>query len=279
MAAKKEYWAPSSLPPENEMGTSSAVLTRGEKFLELFQEGRESMRELLQENERLRHHIACLEPSLNESSEETASPELKQELQRVLIEKAQMEEETQDFAQRYLEIEDQNNNLANLYVASLQLHATLDLQEVTQVIQEIIVNLVAAEKFALLLLDEQTQRLTTIAAAGFPSSEMRELQIGEGRIGDVAQTGDIYFSENDGWSEDFAEPLACIPLKIRDRVIGVIAIHQLMTQKNGFSAVDYELFDFLSGQAAIAILSAKLYSESSQHPNTIESFLSLLSSS
>ena len=33
---------------------------------------------------------------------------------------------TRQFAERYVEIEEENNNLANLYVASYQLHSTLD---------------------------------------------------------------------------------------------------------------------------------------------------------
>src|SRR5882762_8253095 len=39
---------------------------------------------------------------------------------------AQIEGENRQFSGRYLEVEQQNASLANLYVASFQLHATLD---------------------------------------------------------------------------------------------------------------------------------------------------------
>ena len=58
-----------------------------------------------------------------------------------------MEEENRRFADRYVEIEEENNNLANLYVASYQLHSTLDVDEVLKIILEIVINLVGAEVF------------------------------------------------------------------------------------------------------------------------------------
>ena len=49
--------------------------------------------------------------------------------------------ETKAYSSRYAEVEQQNSNLANLYVASYRLHGTLDREEVIAAIQEIIANL------------------------------------------------------------------------------------------------------------------------------------------
>ena len=38
----------------------------------------------------------------------------------------------------YIEIEEENNNFANLYVASFQLHSTLDFKEAVQIVMEIV---------------------------------------------------------------------------------------------------------------------------------------------
>ena len=84
---------------------------------------------------------------------------LAEENQRMQERYLEVEEENKDFASRYMEIEEQNNNLANLYVASYQLHSTLDFREVIQIVQEIVINLVGAEVFAILLLDEKTNEL------------------------------------------------------------------------------------------------------------------------
>ena len=47
-------------------------------------------------------------------------------------------------------------------------------------------------------------------------------------------------------------------------------------QKEGFTAVDYELFTLLAGHAATAIFSSKLYSQSERKLSTIQGFLDLL---
>lgn len=72
------------------------------------------------------------------------------------------------------------------------------------------------------------------------------------------------------------EPIVCIPLKIKEHVIGVLSIYKLFTQKTGFSNVDYELFNLLAGHAATAISSSRLYTQSERKLTTIQSFLDLL---
>src|SRR5207253_5704035 len=126
--------------------------SRAEKFLELFNKSKHFTEELLRENERLRKRLGALE------------------------------EENKDYASRYTEIEHQNNNLATLYVASYQLHSTLDFREVIQIVQEIVINLIGAESFAILLLDEKTNELKTIACEGedvIPGIEGISARLGE----------------------------------------------------------------------------------------------------
>jgi transcriptional regulator with GAF, ATPase, and Fis domain len=261
--------------------------SRAEKFLELFNKGKEFTEELLRENQRLRYRIASLE-----TDQATASSD---ELQRLRAEVLQLtdenrrisqrfrevEEENKDFANRYIEIEEQNNNLANLYVASYQLHSTLDFREVIQIVQEIVINLIGAESFAILLLDEKTNELKAIACEGedvMPGMESISARLGEGVLGEVAKTGESYYinQDIDGGKVTLEKPLAAVPLKIKEHVIGLIAIYRLLQQKDSFSAVDYELFSLLAAHAATAIFSSKLYSQSERKLNTIQSFLDLL---
>ncbi len=218
-----------------------------EKFLELFNKSKEFTEELLHENERLRNRLGALE------------------------------EENKDYATRYTEIEQQNNNLASLYVASYQLHSTLDFREVIQYVQEILRDLVGAKSFAILLLDEKTNELRTIACDGedaVPGIESIWTQLGDGILGGVARSGESFYLTDGRPSLD--RPLAAVPLKIKDQVIGVIAIYKLLVQKHAFTAVDYELFALLAAHAATSIFSAKLFAESERKLNTIQSFLDLL---
>jgi nitrate/nitrite-specific signal transduction histidine kinase len=218
-----------------------------DRFLELFNKSKEFTEELLRENERLRNRLGALE------------------------------QENKDFISRYTEIEEQNNNLASLYVASYQLHSTLDFREVIQIVQEIALDLIGAKSFAILLLDENTKELRTIACDGedaTPGIENISTRLGEGILGGVARSGESFYL-HDG-KPTLEKPLAAIPLKIKDQVIGVIAIYKLLVQKDAFTAVDYELFALLGAHAATAIFSAKLFAQSERKLNTIQSFLDLL---
>jgi transcriptional regulator with GAF, ATPase, and Fis domain len=238
---------------------------RLDKFLELFNKGKEFTEELLRENQRLRYRLASLEGEVEQ---------LQQRFQ-------EMEAENKDFAARYVEIEEQNNNLANLYVASYQLHSTLDFREVIQIIEEIVVNLIGARAFAILMLDEKTSQLHTVASEGedvMPGIDKLSVRLGEGVLGMAAKNGESYYrgQEPPGGPVGVERPLAAIPLKIKDSVIGLITIYRLLQHKEAFTAVDYELFALLAAHAATAIFASKLYSQSERKLNTIQSFLDLL---
>lgn len=260
---------------------------KAEKFLELFNKGKEFTEELLRENQRLRYRLAALDEGA--SAEEVSRlreqlAHLSEENRRIQQRFREVEEENKDFANRYIEIEEQNNNLANLYVASYQLHSTLDFREVIQIVQEIVINLIGAEAFAILLLDEKTNELKAIAAEGedvMPGVDQISARLGEGVLGTVAKTGESYYINQDveGGAITIDKPLAAVPLKIKEHVIGLIVIYKLLQQKDAFSAVDYELFSLLAAHAATAIFSSKLYSQSERKLNTIQSFLDLLTTS
>ena len=263
---------------------------KAEKFLELFNKGKEFTEELLRDNQRLRYRIAALETEQAGASAEEVQRlrdevrQLSEENRRIQTRFREVEEENKDFANRYIEIEEQNNNLANLYVASYQLHSTLDFREVIQIVQEIVINLIGAEAFAILLLDEKTNELKTIASEGedvMPGTENISCRLGDGVIGSVARTGESYYINQDinGGAVTLDKPLAAVPLKIKEHVIGVIVIYRLLQQKDAFTAVDYELFSLLAAHAATAIFSSKLYSQSERKLNTIQSFLDLLTTS
>ena len=79
-----------------------------------------------------------------------------------------------------------------------------------------------------------------------------------------------------GGDLDKDKPIAVIPLKIKESVIGVISINKLLVQKTAFTSMDYELFTLLAGHSATAIFSSKLYSESERKLSTIQGFIDLL---
>jgi transcriptional regulator with GAF, ATPase, and Fis domain len=266
----------------------ASISKKVEEFLQVFKKGEEFTQELLKENEKLRYRVAQLEEATKftdrEGSFKVHSMEERikflEDENRSLIERYRVvEEENKDFANRYIEVEAENNNLANLYVASYQLHSTLDFNESLKIILEIVMNLIGAEEFSIMMLDEKTNELTIVAQEGMGPEARASVKLGEGTIGNAARSGDSYYRDGDPTDLtgiDYLHPLVVIPLKIKEHVIGVIVIYKLLVQKQQFSNVDYELFSMLAGHAATALFSSKLYSQSERKLTTIQSFLDLL---
>lgn len=274
---------------------------RSKELLQILQQSEEFTKELLKENAKLRFRMAQLEEEHNkirssefdqklsqlqavvaQSEEEkknlsTRLAQLEEEKKSILQRFARVEEENLDFAQRYVQIEEQNNNLANLYVAGFQLHSTLDFKEVLEVVKEILINLVGAEVFSVMLFDESSQELSVVAYEGEVDANFK-VKVGEGLIGEVATSGESYLCPDVASVQKSGQvvPLACIPIKIKNELIGVIVIYKLLISKRGFTNVDYELFTLLAGQAATAIFSARLYSQTERKLTTIKSFIDLL---
>jgi len=266
----------------------ASIAKKVEEFLQVFKKGEEFTQELLKENEKLRYRVAQLEEVTKFSDREgnfklhTLEEKIKflEEENRSLLERYRVvEEENKDFANRYVEVEAENNNLANLYVASYQLHSTLDFGESLKIILEIVMNLIGAEEFSIMMLDEKTNELTIVAQEGMGTEARAGVKLGEGTIGSAAKSGGAFYREGDPTDlkgVDYLHPLVCIPLKIKEPVIGVIVIYKLLVQKRTFTNMDYELFTMLAGHAATALFSAKLYSQSERKLTTIQSFLDLL---
>jgi transcriptional regulator with GAF, ATPase, and Fis domain len=269
------------------MEKDSGISKKADEFLQIFKRGEEFTKDLIKENERLRFRIAQLEESadMSNNEEKTRLYEdrikiLQEEVNSLLERYKRTEEENKDFASKYIEVETENNMLANLYVASYQLHSTLDFKEVLRIVIEIVINLIGAEKFALFLMDDKTNELVPVASEGLSSEELPKIKTGEGTMGKVAKEGESHFVEDMesafAAKIDLSSPIVCIPLKIKEHVIGVISIYSLFTQKNFFSNIDYELFNLLAGHAATAIFSSRLFTQSERKLSTIQSFLDLL---
>ena len=268
--------------------TESTISKKVEDFLQVFRKGEEFTQELLKENERLRFKVIRLEEMGKQSGRDEVLKlrsleerlRLLEEQHTELLERyRQVEAENKDFANRYIEVETENNNLANLYVASYQLHSTLDFNESLKIILEIVMNLIGAEKFSIMLLDEKKNELVVVAQEGMEAGFLPGIRLGMGMIGCSAQQGKPFYRAGDPrdiQGVDYTHPLVCIPLKIKEHVIGAIVVYKLLIQKQSFTNVDYELFSMLAGHAATALFSSKLYSESERKLTTIQSFLDLM---
>jgi nitrate/nitrite-specific signal transduction histidine kinase len=270
--------------PDDKSAPELDLAASKREFIEtFFKRGAELTEELMHENERLRYRVIELEEErralLGRSDDAPGSSQatlrtlvariesLENEREQLLSRFQGVEEKTADFNARYLDIERENNNLANLYVASFQLHSTLDLREVTQIILEILLNFVGARTFAIQLVDEEQKRLRTLAAEGIDRARVPEGALGDGRVGQTIASGAPFYDTGRLRARaDLQQPMIVVPLKIREHVVGVIVVWDMLVQKTSLADVDYELFNLLAAHAAAALVGAKLNTELAGRP-------------
>lgn len=120
------------------------------------------------------------------------------ETEQILQQVRDLEEENLDFANQIVRTEEINNNLTNLYIASSRLHSVLDREQVAEIIKEITINFVGAEKFALLLYNKGSDTLDFMMGEGFAPDEFPpSIMIGQNEIfKQTAQELESFFVED-----------------------------------------------------------------------------------
>jgi hypothetical protein len=234
-------------------------------------EGR--LRELESENAELRSQLEA-DAALRELVERIKRLELEK---RELLSRYQMAEAASTkFSARFQEIESEFANLANLFIASNQLHGSLSPRGVTRRIKEILAQLVGAERYALYLASTDAGELVPIASEGVPGDRLTTIRVEGSMVGRVFRSGTAEVDEEGDPSRGTLDrPAAVIPLTVDEKVVGVIAIFSTLSQKNRFDTVDFELFKLLGQHAAAALVSASLFARAERKIPGLEAFLDL----
>ena len=170
----------------------------------------------------------------------------------------QVEEENQALSQACTELQEQNEAISNLYVAKHRLHASLDATEIMNIVTEILVELVGAEEFAILFLEQKTKVLKRVSGRG-AKDVSDTVVLTEGILGRVASSGKPFYCESSHEPQPKGVPLAVIPLKAEETSVGVIAVYRLLPHKNGFTPVDHQLLELVAEHTPSALLSARLH--------------------
>jgi len=149
-----------------------------------------------------------------------------------------------------------------IYNFSERLAALLDLQGVATLTLQQARQLIVATDGAIMLLDEAGATLSTLAGFGDALPPVASVGIAEGVVGAIAATGiaDIVNdldSEAGGGGVAGLRSIACAPLRVGERVIGVIALG--CTEAITYTAGELKLLTTLGLQAATAIENARLF--------------------
>lgn len=162
----------------------------------------------------------------------------------------------------------QIHELSTLAELSQTLSAPLYLDQVLQVIVEMAARMLDAKLCSLLLIDEAAGVLRPAAAHPGNDSYTRRppLALGEGIAGRAARTGEAEVVGDLLTDPTFADPafarreglrsMVCVPLRVRDRVVGVLNCYR--DRSNAFSPADVSLLTTLATQTALAIENANL---------------------
>ncbi|MGH7437301.1 MAG: GAF domain-containing protein [Polyangiaceae bacterium] len=154
---------------------------------------------------------------------------------------------------RIRELSDQNTSLVQLTVASQLLTASLEREDVLSAIEEVVVNMVGSEEFAIFDLDIDGQSLRVARARGIDPRGPR-MRLAGGAMRHAMSSGrTLVIKRREIGGETDGGLTAAIPLRIESQATGVIAVFRLLEQKAGLDPTDLELFEVLSRQAAMAL--------------------------
>lgn len=153
------------------------------------------------------------------------------------------------------------------------LTSTLDFKEVLHIVMGQIQKIMGVEAISLLLVEKKSKDLIFEVVLGMaaPSIKQKRLAAGKGIVGWVARTGkpllipDVYadprFDRSIDESTGFkTQSMICVPLKIRNEVIGVIQVIN-HSHDEPFNEDNMYLLSSISMYASIAIEHANLYQE------------------
>lgn len=166
------------------------------------------------------------------------------------------------------------DNLKECFKVSSLINSSLELDQVLENIMTISRSILKAESCSLMLVDEKTMELVFEVAQGPVAHKLTgevRLKKGQGIAGYVFETGNSVLIE-DAYSDPrfnqafdrmtgyHTKTMLCVPLKVKDRVIGV---SQVINRTDGscFTGNDEEDLGILCINAAIAVENARLHRE------------------
>ncbi len=250
--------------------TQGARLT--EEFVREYDRVNARVRELEAENGLLRARIEE-EDVLREMLQKITA--LEQEKRDLLSRFEKAEAASSAFSERFEEVENEFANLANLFVASNQLHSTLTPRRVVRRIKEVMAQLVGAERYAVYMRSPERTELVPIAWEGVEAGVLGPVASDDERFRDVTASGKAQVPEGAPTQGSVEQPAAVLPLTVDEESVGAIAIFSTLPQKTRFETIDFELFKLLGQHAAAALVSASLFEQAGRKLPGLEAFVDL----
>jgi len=250
---------------------SPSLRDQTQAFLhEFFVKGQELIRELIEENERLRKAMPAEPAEPDEPAEPgKLSPTSAEMVGKLMRQVEELEHEAAEirkiagtvqteegYRDRLDSLEDEHYHLAAMYVALGQFHAT---------ITEILLNFVGVGAFTLFVVDEPRRVLFPLWREGGDPAERSEMPWPEtGPISDALSRGRAWRPGDPIGTTDDA--LMHLPMYSGTRLVGVIRVEKFLPQKSGFVDTDFGLLELISGYSGIGIENAWIRAHAEELP-------------
>jgi hypothetical protein len=216
----------------------------------------------------LEGHSARLKAAVNDPVPEARIRDLERQLEVVARDQAELTEQL-------VEAEHQAGKLTSLYVATYQLHVSLDPAEVQGAIAEITRELLGADHFALLIKDEMDGGCEIALSQGvfeeghpFAGKHYRG---GDPMVDATLKDGVLRLDSAPG-----SPVLAAVPLRVEDAIVGALVILKLLDHKTTPLSEDRDILDLLAAHAASALFAARVYSKTDRKLRTLQSLVNLI---
>ena len=159
-------------------------------------------------------------------------------------------------------------DISSVYKVVKSLNTTLSLKEVLARVLDYSIEILDARKGTVMLLDEEEQVMKSIATSGFneESTLQKMIKSGTGAAGKVAETGMPILAlkgqkEGEPGAEYYEQRSAlCVPLKVMDKITGLIYITAPRNNRD-FTLAELEILEVIGSSAAVAINNARLYED------------------
>ncbi|MDH4138559.1 MAG: ATP-binding protein [Anaerolineae bacterium] len=176
--------------------------------------------------------------------------------------------------ERVLHLERRVTRLERIIEVSKVINSTLNLGPLLENIIQIATELTATEASSILLLDKKTGELHFEAATGVKGQEVKPIVVpldnsiagwvvkeGEPLLIPDVRKDPRHYHQVDDTTQFSTRSILGIPLRVKDKVIGVLEVLNKIDDKE-FTQDDIETLTILAAQAAISIENARLFQQS-----------------
>jgi hypothetical protein len=255
------------------LSKQQAAAERGDPSLPKVAEALGQLRSLLGEAQQLAEIIQARmrAPRAPAPAAAISSDARIQELERRLLES---ERDQEELTSQLVDAENLAGKLMSLYVATYQLHVSLDPIEVQNAIAEIAKDLLGASSFALLIKDELEGGCEVALAERIDAASRYQggrYDGGDAMVDATLADGILRLD-----SDEDSEALAAVPLRVEDAIVGALVILRVLEHKSTPLSEDRDILDLLAAHAASALFAARVYSKTDRKLRTLQSLVNLI---